>query len=166
VKAEKIVSSVVKNGAMHDGGFPRVAADLDASNPEVIPGASEFGNRYSLEFKLKVLRESDACVNPGDIGRYLRQTGITHTTLTCFRKQRASGVLDAPGKSISAAPQGGAVKSAKQAVQKNPDQTRKVLELERENRKLKHRLEQAEAIIDIQKKVSRLLESSLDPSDR
>jgi transposase len=160
------VSSVVKNGANNSGVFPRIAADLDASNPEVIPGATEFGNRYSREFKLKVLRESDACINPGDIGRYLRQVGITHTTLTCFRKQRAAGVLDAPDKAAATARKGRAVKSAKQVAQKLPDQARKVLELERENRKLKHRLEQAEAIIDIQKKVSRLLESSLDQLDR
>ena len=160
------MSSVNKNGAIHDGGFPRVAADLDVSNPEVIPGASEFGNRYSREFKLKVLRESDACVNPGDVGRYLRQTGITHTTLTCFRKQRAAGVLDSPNKAAPTARKGRAVKCAKQVAHKVPDQTRKVLELERENRKLKHRLEQAEAIIDIQKKVSRLLEGSLDQLDR
>jgi transposase len=148
-----------------DGVFPRVSSDLDTSNPEVIPGASEYGNRYSLQFKLKVLGESDECVNPGDIGKYLRQVGITHTTLTSFRRQRAAGSLEAPSK---ASPQKSAAAStsvAKLPVQKSPDQARKVMELERDVRKLKQRLAQAEAIIDIQKKVSRLLEISLDPSD-
>lgn len=42
------------------------------------------------------------------------------------------------------------------------------MELERENRKLRRQLEQAEVIIDIQKKVARLLEIPLDepPTNR
>lgn len=122
----------------------------DAPDPQVIPGASEFGNRYTRAYKLKVLRESEGCTKPGELGKYLRRMGLTHTTLTCFRKQRAAGTLDAPAP---------AVKRAKTSPA--PEQARRLLELERENRRLKRQLEQAEAIIDVQKKVSRLLEISL-----
>ena len=147
------------------GGVPSLAKDLHNTSTEVIPGVSEFGNRYSREFKLKVLKESESCNAPGDLGRYLRQVGITHTTLTCFRRQRASGALDAPADRQSESQVEHSAASAKVSDKPASNQTRKVLELEREVRRLKQKLEQAEAIIDIQKKVSRLLESSLDRSE-
>ncbi len=123
------------------------------ADPQVILGNSEFGNRYPRAFKLKVLQESDACTKPGELGKYLRRMGLTHTTLTCFRKQRSAGTLDAcvPTK-----------KPARSACPDRVEPARRLMELERENRKLRRQLEQAEAVIDIQKKVSRLLEISLD----
>ena len=72
----------------------------------------------------------------------LRMEGLLHCTLTAFRKQRAAGYLDVVVKRSD-----------------HTDKTRRVMELERENRKLKRKLDQAEAIIEIQKKVSRLLEA-------
>lgn len=132
------------------GSTNRVEVD-----PHVLPGVSASGNRYARAFKLRVLQEADACTQPGDIGRLLRRNGITHTTLTSFRRQRAAGAL-APTPSRGSAESGGA--SGKQA--------RRVLELERENRTLRRRLDQAEAIIEVQKKVSRLLEVSLGNPER
>src|SRR6266542_3480225 len=121
------------------------------ADPQVIPGNTEFGNRYPRAFKLKVLQESDACIKPGELGKYLRRTGLTHTTLTCFRKQRATGTLGVSGPTKKRQPSAVGTEHARQ-----------LMELERENRKLRRQLEQAEAVIDIQKKVSRLLEISLD----
>lgn len=139
-----------------NGSFPdlRSADSPDpGSDPQVIPGNTEFGNRYPRAFKLKVLRESDSCTKPGELGKYLRTVGITHTTLTCFRKQRAAGTLSSPVPTPN--------------KRRNPsgpsaEEARRLMLLERENRQLKRRLEQAEAIIEIQKKVSRLLEISFD----
>jgi transposase len=120
-----------------------------SSGPEVIPGKSLFGNRYTKAYKLRILALADACSKPGDIGRMLRKEGLLHATLTTFRKQRAAGYLDPVVKRSD-----------------HTDQTRRVMQLERENRKLKQKLEQAEAIIDVQKKVSRLLEISFDIRDQ
>jgi transposase len=125
-------------------------------DPQVIPGSSQFGNRYPKAFKLKTLQQADACNQPGQLGKLLRNAGITHTTLTTFRRQRAAGTLDAPEK------QG---KRQTPNASQAPENIQRVLELERQNRYLKRRLEQAEAIIDIQKKVSRLLEISLEPTE-
>jgi hypothetical protein len=108
----------------------------------VTPGKSQFGNRYSKAYKLRILALADKCANPGDVGKMLRKEGLLHCTLTAFRKQRASGYLDPVVKRSD-----------------HTDKTRRVMELERENRKLKRELAQAQAIIDIQKKVSRLLEA-------
>ena len=53
-------------------------ADLDKvllseePDPQVIPGNTEFGNRYTRAYKLKVLRETEACSKSGDLGLYLR----------------------------------------------------------------------------------------------
>jgi hypothetical protein len=129
-----------------------LASTVD-QDPEVIPGNSEFGNRYSRAYKLKVLLESEACTKSGDLGLYLRRMGLTHASLTGFRKQRAAGTLDAPQPT-----------EKKRAAKSPPssDQVRRLMDLERENRKLRRHLEQAEAIIEIQKKVSRLLEISME----
>ena len=125
-------------------------------DPQVIPGNSQFGNRYPNAFKLQILKQADACTQPGQLGKLLKNAGITHTTLTTFRRQRAAGTLDAPQQKS---------KTAATLPAPSPENTRRILELERQNRHLKRRLEQAEAIIDIQKKVSRLLEISLEPSE-
>jgi hypothetical protein len=78
------------------GVEPAGAGSPDPRDPRFVPGATSFGNRYSREFKLRVLKDADVCTEPGEIGRLLRRHGITHTTLTSFRRQRASGAL-APG---------------------------------------------------------------------
>jgi transposase len=142
-----------------NGGQTGDFSDLNSSaepDPQVIPGNTEFGNRYTRAYKLQVLRETDACTKPGEIGLYLRRTGLTHATLTCFRRQRAAGTLDAPPPSQ---------KKPAQKSQPDPAVLRRQMELERENRKLRRQLEQAEAVIEIQKKVSRLLEISLEEPD-
>lgn len=116
-----------------------------------MPGRSQFGTRYSKAYKLRILALADKCTGPGEIGKMLRKEGLMHCTLTSFRRQRAAGYLDPVVKRSD-----------------HTDKTRRLMELERENRKLKRKLEQAETIIDVQKKVSRLLESleALDAQDR
>ncbi len=113
----------------------------------MIPGRTQFGTRYSKAYKLRILALADKCTGPGEIGKMLRKEGLMHCTLTSFRRQRAAGYLDPVAQRTD-----------------HTDQTRRVMELERENRKLKRQLEQAEALIDVQKKVSRLLET-FAPSD-
>ena len=135
------------------GSQPQDCGDRSSSSepdPQVIPGNTEFGNRYTRAYKLKVLRESDACTKPGEMGLYLRRIGITHATLTCFRRQRAAGTLDAPQVPRS----GSWTTERKRAETSMSDSAaqRRQMDLERENRKLRRQLDQAEAIIEIQKK--------------
>ena len=54
-----------------------------------------------------------------------------------------------------------AARVVEQAAQSR-DQAARVMDLERQNRQLQRKLQQAEAILEIQKKVSRLLEISLE----
>ena len=134
------------------------ASGLDAiTDPQLMVGATVYGNRYPRSFKLKVLNEADACRQSGEIGLLLRRHGITHATLTTFRRQRAAG-------SLSPVSSSGKPSTPDAALANH--QARRVLELERENRTLRRRLVQAEAIIEVQKNVSRLLEVSLGNPER
>ena len=103
--------------------------------------------RFTVEFKRRVVRESDACKAPGEVGALLRREGLYSSHLTTWRAARDRGEL-APG----APPK----KRGPQASV--PDaRDKRIAELERENAKLAKRAERAEAIAEIQKKVAALL---------
>lgn len=101
--------------------------------------------RFAASEKLRIVRDADA-LPAGSIGAFLRREGIYSSQLYAWRKQRDHVELD-PGAQRQRAQQ----KSQAQALE------RRVSELERENRKLKRKLERAELIGDIQKKFAGLL---------
>ena len=107
-------------------------------DPEVPTKARRRG--FTTEYKLSILREADACKQPGEIGALLRREGLYSSHLTLWRKQRAQGIL-------------GSKRRGPQSSKPDPH----TLELERENRRLKKQLQRAQIIIDVQKKVSTLL---------
>ena len=109
--------------------------------------------RFTAEYKVKVLRETDRCKQPGEIGALLRQEGLYWSSLTTWRKQRESGEL----AGLSARKRG------PQRREKNPLAER-VRELERDNMRLKRRAERAEGIVELQKKVSEILGIELEKS--
>jgi transposase-like protein len=102
--------------------------------------------RFSAEYKLKILREAEACTRPGAIGALLRREGLYSSNLTTWRTQRRTGELGglAPKKR-------GPVPKAK-----NPLAT-KVAALEREVTRYKARAERAEGLVELQKKVAEFL---------
>lgn len=130
----------------------RAGAGVTGRRPEVIvvadPEVPEKARRrqFSGEYKLRVLREADACSEAGEIGALLRREGLYSSHLTLWRQQRDQGTLQ------GLAPR----KRGRKPQPKNP-LAKKVAELERENKRLERRLKQAEIIIDVQKKVSQIL---------
>jgi transposase-like protein len=60
-------------------------------DPEVVPKAKR--RRFSAEYKLRILREADACSEPGEIGSLLRREGLYSSHLSNWRRQRQSGTL-------------------------------------------------------------------------
>ena len=107
-------------------------------DPEVVPRAKR--RQFSAAYKRRILEEADACREPGEIGALLRREGLYSSYLTTWRRQRARGDL-APQK----------------RGRKGPDrQSREMARLQRENERLRAQLERAEAIIEVQKKVSTL----------
>jgi len=103
--------------------------------------------RFSAEYKIRILKEAEACKQPGELGSLLRREGLYWSSLTLWRKQReAEGV-----KGLSPKKRGRKKKPADPSA-------KKIAQLEREKKRLQRKLEQAETIIEIQKKVAALLE--------
>lgn len=84
----------------------------------------------------------------------LRREGLYASHLITWRRQRERGEL----AGLSAQRRGRKAKAV------NP-LAKRVAELERDKRRLERRLEQAELLLDIQKKASRLLEIPLRSQD-
>jgi transposase len=122
-----------------------------SSEPEVVE--KPMRRRYTAEFKQRILREADHC-ELGELGALLRREGLYSSHLTKWRRQRAEAEREA------LAPK----KRGRKAAEPNPAAQR-VAELERENARLQRRVQQAEAVIEVQKKISEILQSPLTPPD-
>jgi len=107
--------------------------------------------RFTAAEKLRILREVDACQGSGEIGALLRREGIYSSYLTTWRRQRERGELD------GLAPQRRGPKPNPEAIE--------LARLRRENERLQKRLEQAEFIIDFQKKVAQMFGKTLETPD-
>ena len=124
------------------------AAEGGASLPPVAPSATDKARRrrYSKQEKLRILRLVDACTQRGQVSAILRREGLYYSTLRDFQKQRANGRLE-PGETTDQ-------KNARHP--RAADQAR-IAQLEAKNRSLSRQLEQAQLVIDVQKKVCQLL---------
>jgi transposase-like protein len=102
---------------------------------------------YTVEYKLRIVREADACKGTGNVGALLRREGLYSSQLTMWRQARDRGEL-APG-----------AKAKKRGPRTTPPDPRDktIAEQAREIAKLTARAERAEAIAEIQKKVAALL---------
>lgn len=114
-----------------------------APDPEVPEKAKR--RRYSARYKQRILKEADQC-EPGQVGALLRREGLYWSNLQTWRRQREEGTLAALTPK----------KRGRKAAPKNP-LTGRVKELERENRQLRRKLQRAQIMLEIQKKVSALL---------
>ena len=114
------------------------------SEVEVLAKATR--RRFSAAYKLKILCEAEACTQPGELGALLRREGLYFSNVRTWRAQREAGELSglAP-KQRGPAPQAPNPLAAKVAV------------LEREVTRQTARAERAEALVELQKKVSELL---------
>jgi transposase len=113
-------------------------------NPEVSEKPTR--RRFSAEYKMRILKEADACKQPGELGALLRREGLYWSALSTWRRQREEGTL-----------QGLAAKKRGRKGKEREPKTQREKELERENRRLSRRLEKVELMLDIQKKTSELL---------
>lgn len=102
--------------------------------------------RFTAAYKIRILKEYEACAVPGEIGAFLRREGLYHSNITTWLRQRDEGALHALSPR----------KRGRKPRQANP-LAREVARLERENKILAEKLQQAETIIDVQKKISEIL---------
>ena len=136
-------------------GARRASADAGASDPDGAPDPEvterATRRRFTAEYKLRILREVDACNAHGELGALLRREGLYSSHLATWRRQR-----DEVARAGLAAR-----KRGPKAKVVDP----RLKQLERENTRLKRRLEKAETIIEFQKKVSELLGIPLKSPD-
>ena len=105
--------------------------------------------RFTADYKLKIVREAEACTLPGEIGELLRREGLYSSLLTEWRRARDTGALEALER-----PRGRPRADPRDA----------------ENAELRRRLERTEAelvkarrVIEVQGNVSALLGELLEP---
>lgn len=109
-------------------------------DPEVIQKAAR--RRFTTDYKSRIALEAESCSEPGEIGALLRREGIYSSVLARWRRQLQEESLSSPKKSNG-----------------KTSPTEQLKRLERENERLKEKLRQAELIIDIQKKVSEMIQT-------
>lgn len=108
--------------------------------------------KFSATFKQRIVKEAERYKESRELGAFLRREGVYSSQLTQWRKQLVEGGLAALSQNRGRKPK-----------EVNP-LDKKVRELEVKNRKLQKQLAQAEAIIDIQKKVAAILNLGNDES--
>jgi len=102
---------------------------------------------FTAAYKLKVLRETETCTKPGEIGALLRREGLYTSHLSAWRKQRDEGALKALSK-----PRG----------RPKPDpRDRGIERLRRRAERAEAELAKARKVIEVQGNVSALLEELL-----
>jgi transposase len=119
-----------------------VEPSSEGSNPEVV--AVKRRRSISPSEKRRILLAYDRCKS-GERGALLRQERVYSSMLTNWRKQLAQ--LDEAALTVRRGP-----KASPAIAQRRRDEP-----LMRENARLRHQLERANAIIDVQKKLCVLL---------
>ena len=99
--------------------------------------------RFSAEYKQRIVREADACTEPGQIGALLRREGLYSSRLTAWRSEISRREL--------------AALAPKKRGPKVDERDRKIADQAREIERLKARAERAELIVEVQKKVASIL---------
>ena len=131
--------------ATEEGRRPTMVAGPEAASPELLTRPRR--RNFKARDKLRILAEVDAARGtPGGIGAVMRREGLYSSALSDWRQQRDAGAF-AGLKPVARGPK---------TAPPNPlaaDHAR----LQRDNKRLTQRLERAEAIIDLQKKVAALL---------
>ncbi len=116
-------------------------------DPELVEKASR--RRFTAEYKLRIVREADACSRPGEIGALLRREGLYTSHLTQWRQARDAGALEALER-----PRGRRRADPRQA---------EIEALRRRAERAEAELVTARKVIEVQGKVSALLDELVEP---
>jgi transposase-like protein len=153
VLPNKVAEMKVTAGAgTEEGRRPTVVPAPAAIDPELVERPRR--RTFTAQEKLRILKETDRAARTGDIGAILRREGVYSSSLTDWRRQRDAGAFEAltpvrrGPKAAPAGPLEAELTSARQEIAR-----------------LGQRLERAEAIIDLQKKLSALLGIALPAAD-
>ena len=130
-------------GGAGEEASPVSPAGAPSPDPEVASKAQR--RRFTVDYKLRILEEAESCRSPGELGALLRREGLYHSHLGKWRTLYRQGGAEAFGRRRGRKP--------------DPDTAlrEQLRRLERDNQHLQRALAQAEAIIEVQKKLSEVL---------
>lgn len=111
---------------------------LEADPQVTVKKISGIRRKFSVSDKVRIITDFDACTRPGDRGALLRKEGLYYASISKWKKELHN-------------------KKSNRENCKSHQRDLAHQQLLRENLRLKRKLSQAEAIIEIQKKVSKLL---------
>jgi transposase-like protein len=109
---------------------------------------------FTATYKRDIIRQADACSQPGQLGALLRREGLYSSHLSTWRRELQDKELAALAPS----------KRGPKAASLDP-RDQELASLRRDNAKLLLRAERAEMLVEIQKKVSMLLGLELPRTD-
>lgn len=135
----------IQDISIHKTDRPASVGD-DATRPDPEVREKKPRRHFTTSYKLRILKEFDACTQPGEKGAFLRREGLYYSNICTWSRQREKGVL-----------QGLTPKKRGRKVKEVNPLAKSVAQLERENRRLNEKLRQAETIIEVQKKISEIL---------
>jgi len=118
------------------------SGETSPSDPQV-KATRATRRQFTKAYKLQFLTSYDACANASERGALLRREGLYHARVSSWRKQLR---MNGDGKKTSS-------------------HARRTDHMAREIEQLKKKLAQAQAVIDLQKKVSELLGTHILPHD-
>jgi transposase len=127
---------VVAEGARRATG-ETASQEAGRRDPEVVAVARR--RKFSGSEKRRLLAEAGRCKETGTLGAFLRRERIYSSMITSWRKQ-----VDLADQT--------ALAPKKRGPKPDPS-ARQIQQLERDNARLRHKLERAELIIDAQKKL-------------
>lgn len=140
----KSKNDLISNKVIEDKSETDKKAE-SSPDPQVKP-KKHYSTRRSFDtaYKLRILAAFDACESTVERGALLRKEGLYHSRITAWKQQLGNSKLTS---------------------EKKKSKTLRTDHLVRENAQLKKKLAQAEAIIDLQKKVSELLGKHILPDE-
>ena len=80
-------------GAVGDQSRVAGGVRVGVPDPELVERPKR--RRFSAEYKLRIVREADACGRSGEVGELLRREGLYSSLLTEWRRARDAGSLEA-----------------------------------------------------------------------
>ena len=101
--------------------------------------------QFKAEYKLRIMAEADACQH-GELGALLRREKLYSNQLSAWRREYAQHGVAGLSKSAPGP-----------APSKTPEQ-RRIEQLEKENKRLNHKLDIANDCLDLQKKALSMLD--------
>lgn len=122
----------------------------DEKKPDTEVLAKPKRRTFTAAYKRRIVEEAADCEH-GEIAALLRRERLYSSHLTAWRKQYAEGGLDAL--------------SSKRGRKPKDPRLKELEKLRKDNERLQKKLEQAELIIEVQKKVSALFVTGTSEQD-